>query len=153
MKACHICGKQLVLKPDPSCPIEWVAKLSSLPMTCNRCGDYGWAQSLAKENIMRECATVVRIQEAVKQRGSTTKQEEEAIEKCRKRLTYLTQGFVTRANKFHNAQVAWSGSLVDDLFAKPKQNELIMAMCERTVKDLTHTRPLATPAGPAGDEV
>lgn len=105
MKTCRICGIPLNLKADTSCPQEWVNALASMPMCCNRCGDYGWSKRQIHDLMLRACSQL--------QSGTLS---QEVFEK---RIRLNAESYVKAICKYHRVPLVGASQLADAIIGRP----------------------------------
>lgn len=107
MKACRICGKELMLKPDPECPEAWVKMLSSVPMCCARCGDYGWRRMRLREAMQRTCIQII---------GQRKPPTEKQIES----MAGFTRHYARLVCDFYHVSVTWEKEFPEMILTAPQ---------------------------------
>lgn len=123
MKNCRICGKELILKPDPDCPEAWVKTLSNVPMCCTLCGEYGWRRLRLREDMQRMCIHIIG-----QQKPPSDKQ------------ILAMHGFTRRYSKlvcdFYRVQVTWEKEFPEMILTSPQSCLLALDEFEKGVASI-----------------
>jgi hypothetical protein len=137
MKTCRICGKQLNLVPDPSCPQEWVDKIMSIPICCNRCGDFGWEISQVRGAIIKTCVSIGILKQSMNEDDEgKSSDKESAIRRRLSRLTKrLSQAWCKYTGKRYSEATTggtWHPEIVSELWDHPDQCRTVLGVFERS---------------------
>lgn len=142
MKTCRICGKELHLVPDPSCPPEWVKKILSIPMCCNRCGDFGWERSQLRDAILHICISI-----GVLARNDFANVEDDEKEMIRRKLASLTKRYAQAICKFIGRRYSegasdspWHPEIITELWDNHHHASTVLDVFEKGIR--------SCPAGP-----
>lgn len=120
MKKCRICGRELVLKADPFCPEEWVKALSSVPMCCQPCGDYGWRRLRLREAMQRTCIQVMA-------------QRQPPTDKQRTGIMGYTRRYARLVCDFYHVRMQWEEQFPDMILVSPQGCLRVLEEFERGV--------------------
>lgn len=136
---CPLCGNEMTLQADPSCPSDTADKLSKL-VICNHCADFKAATHWVEKRLGWLCGRVLA------ERGSKLPPEER--KRTEEAITLATKQFARAyAAYYRNPALAWHPEFVSLLMDKPDRwpdilhairNELKKQQKQRTAYDATH---------------